>query len=258
MKKNEPLSRQEIMAIAPSVFTTEACDKVSDKYSFIPTSRVIEDLSINGWDVFNVTQVNSKYAGGRFGKHMLSFRNEEIGKIGDVLPQIVLTNSHDGRNAFRLHAGLFRLICSNGLIVADTTFEQIKIKHQWYTMDDVTKMTDAMMEKIPEMSSRISKFKRVMLDSKTKRQFAKRAIKTRWEAGNDFLNIEELTRPIRIEDDGNDLWKVYNVIQEKLLGGGLIYNLASGRQQTARALTNIDKRIDVNKKLWALTEEYAQ
>jgi len=256
MKKNEPLSQQQIMDIAPSVFTTQASDKVSNKYSFIPTSRVIDDLNKKGWEVFNVTQTKSKYQGGVYGKHMLRFRNEEIGKIGDSLPEIVLTNSHDGRNAFRLHAGLFRLVCANGLIIADTTFEQIKIKHQWYTMDDVDKMTDSMMDKIPTLTSNISRFKRVELDEKTKREFARRAIRTRWEKGNDLLNIEDILRPTRQEDDGNDLWKVYNVVQEKLLRGGLVYNLASGRQQTARALTNIDKRIDVNKKLWSLTEEY--
>tara|TARA_R110002020_G_scaffold31127_10_gene97460 strand:+ start:395 stop:1135 length:741 start_codon:yes stop_codon:yes gene_type:complete len=244
------------MEIAPSVFTTQASDKVSSKYSFIPTSTVVNDLNNRGWEVFSVNQTNSKYKEGMYSKHMLRFRNEELGKIGDSLPEIVLTNSHDGRNAFRLHAGLFRLVCANGLILADTTFEQIKIKHQWYTMSDVDKMTDTMMEKIPTITSNVSRFKRVELDEKTKREFARRAIKTRWEKGNDLLNVEDILRPTRLEDDGNDLWKVYNVVQEKLLRGGLVYNLASGRQQTARALTNIDKRIDVNKKLWELTEEY--
>ena len=256
MKKNEPLSRQQIMELAPSVFTTEACDKVSDKYSFIPTSRVVDDLNKNGWEVFNVSQSKSKYGGGIYGKHMIRFRNEDFGRIGDILPEIVLTNSHDGRNAFRLHAGLFRMVCANGLVVADTTFEQIKIKHQWYTMEDVDKMTDIMIEKIPTITSNISRFKRTELDEKTKKEFARKAIKTRWQEGNDLLNVEDVLRPTRAEDDGNDLWKIYNVVQEKLIRGGLVYNLANGRQQTARALTNIDKRIDVNKKLWKLTEEY--
>ena len=39
--------------------------------------------------------------------------------IDTVYPQILLTNSHDGKNAFTFTAGLFRLICENGLVIAD-------------------------------------------------------------------------------------------------------------------------------------------
>jgi len=256
MLKNEPLSEKEMMEIAPSIFTTEACDKVSTKYSFIPTVQVIKDLKESGWLVYDVLQANSKYAGGAYGKHMLRFRNPTINRIDDILPEIVLTNSHDGRNSFRLHAGLLRLVCANGLVIADETFDQIKIKHQWYTMEDVNKVTEAMTQKIPQLTSSIKKFKTTILDDKTKRQFARRAIKTRWFTGNDSIETENLLRPMRQADEGNELWKVYNVVQEKLIRGGLVYNLPTGRQQTARELTNIDKRIDVNKKLWTLTEEY--
>ena len=257
MLKNEPLSAKEMMEIAPSIFTTESCDKVSEKYSFIPTTQVIEDLKESGWQVYEVMQANSKYKGGLYGKHMLRFRNSDIGKVGDdTLPEIVLTNSHDGRNSFRLHAGLMRLVCANGLVIADETFDQIKIKHQWYTMEDVNKITKAMTKKIPQLTSNIKKFKTTILDDKTKKQFARLAIKTRWINGNDSISVESLLRPTRKEDEGNKLWKIYNIVQEKLIGGGIVYNLPTGRQQTARALTNIDKRIDVNKKLWSLTEEY--
>ena len=256
MVKNEPLSEKEMMEIAPSIFTTESCDKVSQKYSFIPTIQVIKDLKEKGWLVYDVLQANSKYGGGLYGKHMLRFRNPDIGKIDETVPEIVLTNSHDGRNSFKLHAGLLRLVCANGLVIADETFEQIKIKHQWYTMEDVNKITQSMTMKIPQLASNIQKFKTTILDDKMKKQFARKAIKTRWTLGNDFIETENILRPMRVADEGNDLWKIYNVVQEKLIRGGLVYNLTTGRQQTARALTNIDKRIDVNKKLWSLAEEF--
>jgi len=61
---------------------------------------------------------------------------------------------------------------------------------------------------------------------------------------------------LREEDEGNSLWKVLNVVQEKLIRGGLSYKLRNGRNQTARELTNIDRQVDVNKKLWELAEDY--
>ena len=41
--------------------------------------------------------------------------------------------------------------------------------------------------------------------------------KTRYPKGNETLNVEDLLSPIRTEDRGNELWKIFNVIQEKLI-----------------------------------------
>ena len=141
--KKTLIGDNRIIDIAPSIFTTTKSPKVSNKYSFIPTIQVLEDMHNLGWEVFNATQRKSRNSqDSLFTKHMVRLRNKNIDRIGDSIPEIVLENSHDGRNAFRLHAGLFRLVCSNGLVIADTTFEQIKIKHQWYNFDEIKNVTD--------------------------------------------------------------------------------------------------------------------
>ena len=68
-------------------------------------------------------------------------------------------------------------------------------------------------------SLNIQKFKTTILDDKMKKQFARKAIKTRWTLGNDFIETENILRPMRVADEGNDLWKIYNVVQEKLIRG---------------------------------------
>ena len=45
------LSNSEIRQIAPSVFTDKPSSNVSQLYTHIPTSRVIEDMRTLGWDV---------------------------------------------------------------------------------------------------------------------------------------------------------------------------------------------------------------
>ena len=119
------------------------------------------------------------------------------------------------------------------------------------------KVIEAMITNVPVMIANVQKFKNTQMTDSLKKEFVKKAIKTRWEKGNDYLLAEDVLRPMRGDDEGDDLWSVYNIVQEKLIRGGLVYNLPNGRQQTARELTNIDKRLDVNKKLWALTEEYS-
>ena len=259
MNKNEPLTEKELLEKAPAIFTLKPSPTgVSPKYSFIPTIQILNDFKINGWEPYDATQMKSTYKDkSPYTKHMVRLRNKDVGDIDGVIPEIIITNSHDGRNSFKLHAGLFRLVCANGLVIADQTFEEAKIKHQWYKIEDVMKVIEAMITNVPVMIANVQKFKNTQMTDSLKKEFVKKAIKTRWEKGNDYLLAEDVLRPMRGDDEGDDLWSVYNIVQEKLIRGGLVYNLPNGRQQTARELTNIDKRLDVNKKLWALTEEYS-
>ena len=251
------LTDKELMEIAPSVFTKEKSKKVSKKYSFIPTINIIKDMRKLGWDVFNATQQKSRNVNDlAHTKHMVRLRNLNIGLINDSVPEIVLTNSHDGRNAFKLHAGIFRMVCSNGMVIADTTIDNIRIKHQWYDFEDIKVITDAMVKKVPEMIKKMNSLNNVILSDDEQLEFAEKAILTRWPKGNESVNIEDLLSPIRKADRGDDLWKIFNVIQEKLVKGGLVFNNKKEKMQKIRPVTNIDRQVTMNKDLWELTEAY--
>ena len=252
----EPLTQSDIETVAPSVYATTPSTNVSDKYTFIPTTQIMNDLGQEGWQVYDASQRNSRSGQDMFTKHMLRFRNEDVPMVGGIVPEILLTNSHDGRNAFNLHAGLFRLVCSNGLVIADQTFEKVKIKHQWYDLKDVQRITDNVITSIPTIMSRVDDFKNTKLSDAAKKDFAKKAILARWKSGQEYIPLTEILKPTRGEDRGDKLWEVFNLVQEKIIRGGITYYLASGRQQTVRELTNIDQRLNVNKKLWTLAEEY--
>ena len=251
------LSQDELMELVPSAFATTQSKKVSNKYTFISTATVLDDMSKLGWEPFNASQRKSrKSQDSMFTKHLIRLRNSDVGKIGDSIPEVVLTNSHDGRNAFTLHAGLFRMVCSNGLVIADTTFQQVKIKHQWYNFDEIRKIMDNMLEVVPKVITQVNKLNSISLNEEQQIDFASKALLTRYPKGNEVLNVEDLLSPVRQSDRGNDLWKIFNVIQEKLIKGGLVFNDKKEKMQKLRPIINIDRRIDVNKKLWELTEAY--
>ena len=251
------LSQDELMELVPSAFATTQSKRVSNKYTFISTATVLGDMNKLGWDPYQASQRKSrKSQDAMFTKHMIRLRNDDVGKIGDSIPEVVLTNSHDGRNAFTLHAGLFRMVCSNGLVIADTTFEQVKIKHQWYNFDEIRKIMDKMLEVVPKVITQVNKLNSISLNEEQQIDFASKALLTRYPQGNEVLNIEDLLSPVRQSDRGNDLWKIFNVIQEKLIKGGLVFNNKKEKMQKLRPIINIDRRIDVNKKLWELTEAY--
>lgn len=256
-KTQNSLSRQELMELVPSAFATTQSQSVSDKYTFISTSTVLDDMGKLGWKPFDASQRKSRRSQDTmFTKHMIRLRNNNVSKIGDSIPEVVLTNSHDGRNAFTLHAGLFRLVCANGLVIADTTFEQVKIKHQWYNFEEIRKIMDGMLEVVPKVILQVQALNSITLNEEQQIDFAAKALLTRYPKGNDVLNLEDLLSPVRTADRGDELWKIFNVIQEKLLKGGLVFNDKKEKMQKLRPIINIDRRIDVNKKLWELTEAY--
>ena len=55
-----------------------------------------------------------------FQKHVVRFaRGEHLQtwEKNQVRPEVVLVNSHDKSSAYQLHCGLFRLVCTNGMVV---------------------------------------------------------------------------------------------------------------------------------------------
>ena len=55
-----------------------------------------------------------------FTKHMIRFRHmgANVVKVGDNIPEkVILINSHDGTSAYKLYSGIFRVVCTNGLVV---------------------------------------------------------------------------------------------------------------------------------------------
>jgi len=257
MNNNTSLTREQLIELVPSAFANAQSPRVSNKYTFISTSTVLDDMEKLGWEPFNASQRKSrKNEDAMFTKHLIRLRNNDVGKIGDSIPEVVLTNSHDGRNAFTLHAGLFRMVCSNGLVIADTTFEQVKIKHQWYSFDEIRKIMDGMLEVVPKVITQVQELNSITLNDDQQVDFAARALLTRYPQGNENLNVEDLLSPVRQGDRGNQLWKIFNVVQEKLIKGGLVFNNKKEKMQKLRPIINIDRRIDVNKKLWELTEAY--
>ena len=256
----ETISKEEIKKVAPSVFTKTGASNVSEKYSHIPTERVIDDMQALGWGVVDAKEIKARKNQG-FQKHMLVFANPEIvisGKDGDtVFPRILLTNSHDGKNAFSFQAGLFRLVCSNGLVIADEQFGQMKIRHMGYDFETLQTLITEMVEKLPLTVESMNKFKTKQLSQEQKQQFALEALGLRFDTDNKTFNVDEFLTPTRKEDEGNDLWSVFNLVQEKLVHGMVDYR-AGSKQRKARRIKNFQQDVKLNSELYELALAYAQ
>jgi len=257
------LNDEQIREKAPSVFTMKPSSEVSKHYTHIPTTKVINDMRTLGWDVVDVKEVKARKAATRgVQKHLVVFRNPEVvinGQDGDtVFPQILLTNSHDGKNAFTFTAGLFRLICENGLVISTTQFEDVKMRHMGYTFEDLQQNIREMVEKLPLTVESMNKMKEIEMGEKAALEFAKRALETRFDENQmKRINIDlnEFLKPIRDEDKGNDVWSIFNVVQEKIIEGDFQY-IAGSKVRKARRIKNFNQDQKINKELFELALEY--
>lgn len=255
-----------------SITATHRSNKVGSRYSFIPTTRVIDVLNAEGWEPSQASEVRTHKEGRRgFQKHLVRFRqaNQTSPKIEDLIPEIVLTNSHNGSSSFRLMAGIFRLVCSNGLVVADSMFATHKIRHSGYTDDKVLTVMKDVIESTPRVMSRVDDFKNIHLTDSERQVYAEAALITKLggeekmpEGRDKDHSLKYLLNPRRKADFEPTLWNTYNTIQEKFLNGShfLIKPTKKGGRRIAksRAVKSVDKNVALNKALWTLTEKMAE
>ena len=255
------LTKEQIKETAKSIFAISGGENTSEKYSHIPTYQIIEDMKVLGWEVVDVKEVKARKNVG-FQKHLVVFRNNDIvidGKDGDtVFPQILLTNSSDGKNAFTFRAGLFRLVCENGLVISTQDFANMRIRHYGYKFEDLKATITNIVEKLPLTVASMNKFKQIQLNKKQILKLAKDALNIRFgevEMNRITVDWNEFVKPTRREDEGTDLWSVFNVVQEKVLEGDFNY-VAGNKSRKARKIKNFNQDMEVNSRLYELATTY--
>lgn len=249
-----------------AVTANTQANHVSSKYAFIPTTRAIQAFEAKNWSPVKVQEVRAREDRQGFQKHLIRFRYKNSAPVlNDLHPEIVLINSHDGASSFQIMAGLFRLVCSNGLIIADEMFGCIRIKHMGYTDKAVHTAIEHVADSVPRITGRVKDFQTIDLTPDERGIFAAAALHIKYgeEAENRAFDTEALLHARRYEDRGNDLWKTYNILQEKLIEtGGRFERKADtwGRQKMTRArrVNNIGEDVRINKGLWLLTEKMAE
>jgi len=276
VENHQALNDDEIKLLCPVAFKDKMTKAeinrlgLSKHYSFVPTMNVVNDLRALGYEVVDAKQVKArKKSTNGYQKHMLTFEHPKYKVEGrEEYPQILLTNSHDGGNAFTLSAGIFRLVCSNGLVIKTEDYGSARLVHKGYSFEAVQKLVKQFEETVAEVLNKITEMKKVQLTKDQQIEFAKKAALLRFKAKSynedniaDVVSIDDLLNVERKEDAGNGLYEVFNRVQESLVQGKYLYASngkvkdADTKTRKARPIKNFKQSIDVNKKLSELAFE---
>lgn len=283
----QPLTDEQLFQRAPSIMADHPFKAVSHKYKQVPTIEVVNIMRDQGWMPVLASQKRSNDEERRgYTKHMIRFQRESdmlLSTVGDETLQAVLTNSHDRTSAFVFALGVFRLVCSNGLVVARGMFREIRIRHVGFNPKEVVRASGQIGEGGKLVAEHIQQMRDTPFGVDKQLVMAHDAVPLLLgdgvETGRELINPFELIRSRRHEDEKATLWSTFNRLQENMTKGGVpIYRQDKdgevtigrsdlrfgGRERRAiprrysmartRPVKSIDRDLRLNQSLWAMAE----
>ena len=253
------LTEETLRERAPAVFAPGAHERTSSAYRFISTHEVLEALGSAGFFPVEARQT-LRARSPMHAAHLIRLRRRsEPCQLRDAIPELLLGNSHDGGRALTLRAGLYRVVCTNGLVVSMGVFPVWRVTHRGDVMRDVVCAAVRVAERFEVLAAAVERMERTVLDVGQRLEFAREALALRFpEDAPGAMERSQALVPQRPEDVGNDLWRTFNVLQSAVLRGGLVRRSASNRLTRTRRITSLTEDLRLNSALWEMAMARAQ
>lgn len=260
--KATALTEVHLRSRAPSVFAAGPMNGVSGRYTFVPTARIVAGLRDLDWVPVDAEEQRIRVEARRgFQKHLLRFRRrEQMETLDEWNLELVLVNSHDAGCAYQLHAGIYRRICSNGLVISDGGFSALRFRHAGLQPEAVIQASMRLIEFMPKVGLQVQRLRERQLDSRDALGFAIQALLLRYPSVDAApIDAETLLKARRSDDEGTSLWQVFNRTQQNLIEGGVSdwHRDRRGKLRSVRRIRGIDSKVSLNKDLWSLAERMA-
>lgn len=230
----------------------------SQRYAHVNSREVVKALEGEGYTVHgvSVTATRNKNRDPLYARHQVLLRHPDLRQIEGITPQIIFVNSHDGTSSAEIRQGMWRQVCSNGLVSWMTT-DMMRVRHSGAAAQKVLEKVQSLARATQPLFDKIERWAQIELNKAQRAQFARLGAMIRWGDPARFP-VEALLAPRRAEDDSGSLWAVFNRVQENAVRGGMLGLSRSGRSATARPLSEINANNNFNADLWRLAEDFAE
>ena len=262
MTKMISFTNEQILSLAPAAGAQSPITGVSERYSFVPTLTVIDLLRDAGWMPVHAAQsaVRLQERDG-FQRHMIRFAKDGLVRENERV-DLILYNSHDCGCAFKLFAGVWRMVCSNGLMVG-TEYANFSHKHVGFNPDDFLVSAEKIASAAGAIADQVEDMKVIEMTPDERGIYAMSALNLAYDEPEKApIRPDQLLQERRYDDKGSDLWTTFNVVQENIVRGGLRGQTrdANGRLRrvSTRPVKSLERDIKLNQALWLLTEKMAE
>jgi hypothetical protein len=248
------LSIDDLRHRTPAVFAGSASTRTKPSYRFINTADVLHALLEAGFQPAAAQQTRSRQGSdATYARHMIRLRpmRESITLV-DCLPEICLINAHDGTSAYQLLAGLYRPLCTNGLLCRMGDFAVIRVPHRANVIADVVAGAIQITAQFERIGAVVTAMAARILTESEQIAFAQTAYEIRWAKveGRPLLQPAKMLEARRAADAQSSLWHTFNRLQEAAMSGGIVYHSRAQRLVRTRPIRNIREDVRINTALW--------
>ena len=149
-------------------------------YTFISSERVLAALGSAGFLPVEARQA-VRARSPVHARHLIRLRRRfETVQLRDAIPEILFLNSHDGTSAYQLRVGLFRVVCTNGLVVSAGVFPVWRVMHRGDVVKDVVQAALRISERFDTLAASVERMERTPLDRLQQLDFAEQALALRF------------------------------------------------------------------------------
>lgn len=264
------ISREDVRYLAPAAFAERPHARVSDKFVFVSSVEVMDRLDAAGFDVVDARQSNPRTSDRHgYASHMLVFRPRGeagfVSRHGGLAPMAAFMNGADGSGSVRVLSGLWRAFCANGLMVGGGGNSTARVIHKGQSVEAaVTAAIESLIENQPKLIERVDRWAGVNLTDSDSEEYAKRVHAMRFPNQTTLaarsISPADMLGDRRVINEAQTLWGVFNGLQGAITKGGLS-GTGTGRHGRARGVStklvsNHRQLVDLNTKLWGLTENF--
>jgi len=248
----------EHLSMFPTLTNEARGRKTTEAYKVIGTMPIINAMADQGFRVFSVQEANKRNIEDRTtAQHIVRFRANDwqSNAVDGTYPEIVLRNSHDGSRGWCVYFGLFRLVCTNGL-VAGSLFDSYRVSHVGDVASKVTNAVVSMQANVGKLMDKVEAFRAREMTVDDIAKFAVQAFILRYPKGHPD-HAAWVVLPRRRDDTMSNLWTVFNRAQENMINGSMYGRIGMRhRRVQVRGLTSLDRSFDINRKLFDLAESF--
>lgn len=230
--------------------------RISSKPFQIETLDVIENMQNHGWKIKGAYQELNKKSK-QIKNHTIKMEHPDFNMLDargktEGIANLTISNSCNGSSPLSMDLGMFRQVCSNGMVARDT-FQAQNINHDqdnYYNLDKILKDLNI---KTYDVMCEFQNLKNKDLTHSEMVELATKAAKKRFGSKR-TIDASQLLKVVRDEDEGNNLWNVFNRIQENLTQSNRLVDLQG---KPLSGVDNISEDTKLNKELTELAYAYA-
>lgn len=215
-------------------------NQIRQNPDYINTIEIVETLQNKGWEIYGVDE--KRGSNRRIKNHFVKLNNPNIELAyknkNEIVPQLTISNSCNGSSPIILDLGVYRQVCTNGLIVNDSIWSH-KVKHANDSFAKLEQSLKGLEDASYKIYGNIDLMRQKELSKVEMGKLALEAALLRYSKDSDF-DYTQLLNVNRIEDEGSNLWVVYNRIQENL----------------TKSIKDSKVDISINKQLFSLVSNF--